>query len=79
MEKYSARGRKKQGPAAGSIWIRNNTTEQNTHLGIGKGARGLDFWLCNAASCFLMLGFCVSMRRQEKETTVSSFLIKTRQ
>lgn len=27
----------KQGPAAGNIWNLNNTTEQNTHLGIGAG------------------------------------------
>ena len=29
----------KQGPAAGNIWILNNTAEQNTHLGIEDGER----------------------------------------
>lgn len=35
--------KKKQGPAAGNIWIPNNTAEQNTHLGIGEGQREAGF------------------------------------
>lgn len=70
----------KQGPAAGYTWILNDTTEQNTYLGIEEkgagGCRELHFWLCNAPSWFLISGSYVGMQRQEKETTVSSSLIK---